>query len=173
MNREAPYTDLDGWMSLRYGQLLARARGLLDQRGDGIELTASDLVHDAYLRMHRRPERLPREARGVERAASRVMLEVVIDAQRRRGVRRAYRPEGSADDANTAGQAEHLDLVEALDRLERSRPAHRRLLHLRYFEELTLAECSSQLGRSVATLKREISYARGRLRCLLENRRSP
>jgi DNA-directed RNA polymerase specialized sigma24 family protein len=66
--------------------------------------------------------------------------------------------------------ARQLDLValdEALAELERADPALERLVELRFFGRLSIAETAHVLGRSTASLERDWRVARALLqRCL-------
>jgi RNA polymerase sigma-70 factor (ECF subfamily) len=100
------------------------------------------------------------------RAAARAMRNLLVDHARRR---RAARRGGEAlrvtladlPLAETQGDALRiLELHEALEELQQRNPGLARLVELRYFAGLDLDTLAVTLGRSVATVKREWTYAR-------------
>ena len=66
----------------------------------------------------------------------------------------------SLDDLSGPRQKDLLDLNQALERLEEFDERAARAMELRFFAGLTEAEASEALGVSVATLKRDLAFAR-------------
>lgn len=152
-------TNLDAWLAQRYGRLLVSAKRVLRRRGEGLRLTPFDLVHDTYLRLSAQGQRLPGEDRELDRAAQRVMHEVVVDRVRRSSVRRT-RPLEGTELGPEVELSQLLDLAAALRLLGDRRPRQCRIVLLRYFDGLSLEECAVRAGVSLATLKRELVLGR-------------
>ncbi len=134
--------------------------------GDGGMHTTS-LVHDAYLKL-RRPEALNQHDREHFFAvAARAMRQIVIDHARERA---AHKRGGAVDlrsldssalQVAASGRGEHLlALDESLQRLADLDPDLARLVELRFYGGLDLAELSPVLGRSERSLKRDWRRAR-------------
>ena len=75
---------------------------------------------------------------------------------------------GATADRRGADTVDVLALDEALDRLTSIDPAKARLVELRYFAGLSIAETAAALGVSPSTVDREWSIARRWLRRELE-----
>lgn len=156
---------LDGLVPLLYDQLRRLAHERLVHEGPSPVLDTTALVHDAYLKLVD-----VRQARFRDRAhflamASRVMRRLLVDAARER--RAAKR--GGGDPVLALDEALHVeepravaitDLDEALRRLEAVDPRQSRILEQRYFGGLSLEETAEVVGVSLATVKRELRFAR-------------
>jgi RNA polymerase sigma factor (TIGR02999 family) len=122
-------------------------------------------VHEAYLKLVGL-----REPRFHDRAhflamASRVMRRVLVDhARARRTVKRgggAAPSELTEDVWITDAQADAVaELDEALQRLEAVDPRQSQMVEQRYFGGLSLEETAEAVGVSLATVKRELRFAR-------------
>src|SRR5215510_4758376 len=129
-------------------------------------LQCTALVHEAYLRLaENRPIRWQSRAHFYA-VAARMMRQILVDHARRRG--RAKRgglqqrlPLNDALDL-TAPRAslDLLTLDAALDELARLDAQQSRIVELRYFGGLTIAETSEALGVSHATVERDWALAR-------------
>jgi RNA polymerase sigma-70 factor, ECF subfamily len=106
------------------------------------------------------------------------MLEITRNESRRLLARRARRKrsgEGESDarepeveDDELTSTTTRVTVEQALSRLE---DADRRVLRLRYSDDLTQAEVARQLGVPERTVKVRLHRARGRLRTMLEDSR--
>lgn len=166
----------DALMPAVYAELRRRAARALRRERVGHTLVPTALVHEAYLRLASGPDGPPVawEGRGqFYGVAARLMRQILVDHARARG--RGKRGGGAR--AVTLGQAEGvpsggsgvdaadvLALHDALERLAALDPEQARLVELRYFAGLTIAEAASALGVSPATAKREWAVARAWLR---------
>ncbi len=150
-------------MPLIYRELrrIAKSR-LRDERG-GHTLQATDLIHEAYLRMMKHS---PREASDRTRffaLASHLMRQVLVDHARKRGS--AKRDGGVQVTLNEEFSYQaflpnrllHLD--SALTDLAAFDQRKSKLLELKYFGGLGGAEVAETLGISIATLTRESRLA--------------
>jgi RNA polymerase sigma factor (TIGR02999 family) len=160
---------LDALVPAVYGELRRQAARALRREAAGHTLQPTALVHEAFLRLVDHA-RVPWESRaqffGV---AARCMRQILVDHARTRG---AAKRGGAAvpvalDEANVrAPEAaeEVLALDEALERLAVLDPEQARVVELRYFGGLTIAETAAALGVSPATVKREWAVASAWLR---------
>lgn len=146
-----------------------RLHELAHQRLRGVpgeaSLNTTALVHEAYLRLiDAQRIDLPDRAHLLA-LASEVMRNLLVDRAR---ARLAAKRGGGAlplqldetlwvSDENEERVAE---LDDALARLSAFSPRQGQLLQHRYFGGLTLEECATALGTSLATVKRELRLAR-------------
>jgi RNA polymerase sigma factor (TIGR02999 family) len=148
-----------------YGELRRIARIRLRRERQAHTLAATDLVHEAYLKL------LPVE--GVDwrsRAhffaiASRAMRNVLVDhATRRKAAKRGGGATMLAIEETDAAAEQPLDdliaLSEALDRLERLDARQAQVVECRFFGGLSLEETAEALNTSAATVSRDWTFAR-------------
>ena len=156
---------LDLLMPLVYDHLRQLAHRRLRHENANLSLNTTGLVHEAYFKLVDL-----RSARFRDRAhflamASRVMRRLLIDHAR---ARRAARRGGGAAVAEldealalTDAQADELaDLDDALQRLEQVDPRQSAIIEQRFFGGLSLEETAEVIGVSLATVKRELRFAR-------------
>jgi len=146
-----------------------RLRDLARQRlrgAPGATLDTTGLVHEAYLKLAAAPQVTLRDRGHFLALASRVMRNLLADHAR---ARRAAKRGGGEDALGLIDEAawmpdDDLDAVTALDealqRLEALDPRQSRMLEQRYFGGLSLEETAEALGVSLATVKRELRFAR-------------
>ena len=156
-------------LPLVYNELRQLAAAKLAQEKPGQTLQATALVHDAYLRLVDAEAAPHWDSRGhFFAAAAEAMRRILIDQARRKHSRKRggslRRVELDAD-ALLAAPEEHaaedlLALDEALQQFESEDPLKARLVKLRYFAGLSLADAAAALGISTATAKRHWVYAR-------------
>ncbi|MEO6065170.1 MAG: ECF-type sigma factor [Lysobacterales bacterium] len=150
-----------------YAQLHRIAGHVLRSGRSDDAMHTTSLVHDAYLKL-RRPEALNQHDREHFFAvAARAMRQIVIDhareraAQKRGGEFDLSSLDSSAIQVAASGRSEHLlALDESLERLAAVDPELARLVELRFFGGLDLAELSRLQGRSERSLKRDWRRAR-------------
>jgi RNA polymerase sigma factor (TIGR02999 family) len=153
-------------LPLVYDELRQLAAARLAQEGPGQTLQPTALVHEAYLRLVGGEAPEGWDGRGhFFAAAAEAMRRILIDrarakhAEKRGGARR--RLDIDAIDLATAATPDQLlDLDDALGKLARGDPEAARLVELRYFAGLTVAEAGKALGMSTATAYRNWNYAR-------------
>jgi RNA polymerase sigma factor (TIGR02999 family) len=165
----------DRMLPMVYDELRRMANRHLQRERDGHTLQGTSLVHEVYLRL---AEKSP--ARWESRAhffgwASTLMRHILIDhARSRQAAKRGGGAEvvsldamredrGDAADVPDPAHADGPDLVaidQALRRLERLDPQQGRVVELRYFCGLSVAETAEALEVSPATVKREWVTAR-------------
>ena len=152
-------------LALVYDELRALAARQLKRERADVPLQATELVHEAYLRLAGGAEvRLENRAHFI-RLAARAMRQVLIDAARRRHANRrggAWRRitlttglAGEPDDAFDV-----LDLHQALTRLGALDNNLETLVELRFFAGLTLDEAADTLGVSRRKAAKDWAAAR-------------
>lgn len=147
-----------------YRELKAIAGTHLVSERPGHTLQTTALVNEAYLRL------VPGEEHWQNRAhffgsAARAMRRILVDyARRHRSLKRGGEAKRvTFADLAIAAEEPDLDLLaldEALDALAKDEPRLAEVVNLRYFGGLNIAESAGVLGISVATVKRDWTFAR-------------
>jgi RNA polymerase sigma factor (TIGR02999 family) len=153
-------------LPLVYEELRKLAAQRLAQERPGQTLQATALVHEAYLRLVDTDKAQHWNSRGhFFAAAAEAMRRILVEAARRKQTEKhggacerihvefADLPISRRDD-------KLLRLDEALARLEEHNPLHAKLVKLRFFAGLTIAETAVTLEISTATADRYWTYAR-------------
>lgn len=155
---------LEALIPLIYSELRRLAGHYLSQEKPGHTLSATALVHEAYLRLVKQRVTWQNRAHffGV---AAQMMRRILVDHARSH--RYAKRGGGALtltlDQALATSQQKELDLValdEALHSLAKLDERQSRMVELRFFGGLSIAETSEVLGVSTPTVKREWASAR-------------
>src|SRR5215471_4400164 len=153
-------------LPLVYDELRQLAAQKIAHEKPGQTLDATALVHEAYLRLVD-VERAQHwdSRRHFFAAAAEAMRRILIDQARRKGRRRhGGGRQRQALDLDALVSAEPADellaLHDALEQLTRHDPLKARLVELRFFAGLTLAEAAECLGISLSTADRAWRYAR-------------
>jgi RNA polymerase sigma factor (TIGR02999 family) len=164
-------------LPLVYNELRRLAEQKMAQEQPGQTLQATALVHEAYLRLV--------DGEGAQRgwdsrghffaAAAEAMRRILVETARRdrrlrHGGGRHQVPLDGNEPALTAS-VDALDLLaldEALDRLDAASPRRAKLVKLRYFAGLTLAEVATLLGISQSTAEADWTYAKAWLKREME-----
>jgi len=153
---------------------LRRLAGEQRRRWDGdFTLGTSALVSEAFIRLERAGGGDWQNRAHFFAVASRAMRQVLLDHAKERT---AQKRGGGAqvlpladESAMTPEVAEEvLALNEALERLAEHDERSARVVELRFFAGLTLEEAAETLGTSVATVRRDWTWARAWLRRELE-----
>jgi RNA polymerase sigma factor (TIGR02999 family) len=165
---------LDDLVPLMYTELRQLARQRLRRETGRRSIDTTGLVHEAYFKL----VDLQR-ARFHDRAhflamASRLMRRLLVDQAR---ARQADKRGGGAEPVTldeslwvSEPQADALlDLHEALERLEALDPRQCEIVEQRYFGGLSLEEVAAAQDVSLATVKRELRFARAWLATELRN----
>ncbi len=161
-------------LPLVYDELRRLAAQKLAQEKPGQTLQATALVHEAYLRLVGKGDAPPWNGRGhFFAAAAEAMRRILVDQARRkqadkRGGRGQRVPLDAADVGFTSPADELLDIDEALTRLAAEDPQAARLIQLRYFAGLSIEDAAEAIGVSRSTAYEHWSYARVRLKTLLD-----
>jgi RNA polymerase sigma factor (TIGR02999 family) len=163
--QETPLGDDGQLLSQVYDQLRVIARSRLARERVGHSLQATELVHEAFLKLQKHPSLLHADRARFFNAAAEAMRRILIDHARGKG--RLKRGGGMkrtvADVAELAEDADPdqiMALDEAIARLEKDEPQAAAVLKLRFFTGLSVAETAEVTGLSERTVKREWQYAR-------------
>jgi RNA polymerase sigma factor (TIGR02999 family) len=161
-------------LPLVYQELRALAAQRLAQEKPGQTLQATALVHEAYLRLVDGDKAPHWNSRAhFFGACAEAMRRILVDQARRkqadkRGGRGRRVPLEAADVSFTSSADELLDIDEALTRLAAEDAQAARLIQLRYFAGLSIEDAAEVVGVSRSTAYEHWSYARARLRTLLD-----
>jgi RNA polymerase sigma factor (TIGR02999 family) len=161
-------------LPLVYDELRQLAAQRLAQEKPGQTLQATALVHEAYLRLVDGDKAAHWNSRAhFFGAAAEAMRRILVDQARRkqaskRGGQGRRVPLDAADVGFTSPADELLDIDEALTRLAAEDPQAARLIQLRYFAGLSIEDAAEVVGISRSTAYEHWSYARVRLKTLLD-----
>jgi RNA polymerase sigma factor (TIGR02999 family) len=155
-------TDL---LPLVYAELRQLARARLAREAPGQTLTATALVHEAYVRIARDSQLTWEGRRHFFFAAARAMREILVEqARRKAGPKQGGdRSRQELDDACAVLEPHSDDVLavhEALQELEERDPLEAQIVLLRYFIGLTMGETAEVLGMAERTLDRHWRYIR-------------
>ena len=148
-----------------YSQLHRLAKRELLKRGFGISLSATALLHEAYLDMAGRSGvNFPDEGRFMGYAA-RVMRGLIIDyARNRSAVKRGGGFEitsiGGETIANAADERELTLISNALERLSKEEPSAAEIVDLKFFCGFSFLEIAAMQNLSERTVRRKWEKAR-------------
>jgi RNA polymerase sigma factor (TIGR02999 family) len=157
-------------LPLVYDELRRLARARLAAEPPGRTIQATELVHEAYLRLVGADEQSLWTSRGhFFGAAARAMRRILIDRARMRHAAKRGRDQERinfhSDLVVSLNRDDKLILLDsALERLECDDPLKAKLVELRFFAGLTNQEAAEQLGISTATATRHWAYARAWLK---------
>jgi RNA polymerase sigma factor (TIGR02999 family) len=152
-------------LPLVYEELRKLAAARMAQEAAGHTLQPTALVHEAWLRLVGAPEQNWNSRNHFFMAAAQSMRRILIERARqkarlKRGGDQQRVPLEELDLATNADSETLLLIEEAMERLSNSDPVKARLVELRFFTGLTLAEAAQVLGVSEPTAKRYWAYAR-------------
>ncbi len=162
-------------LPLVYEELRQLAAVRLNQEAPGNTLTATALVHEAYLRLvtpslRERGEESRWDNRGhFFAAAAEAMRRILVDAARRKRTEKHGGNRHRIDLPDVPAGADVADerllaLDDALTRLAVEDPVAARVVELRHFAGLSIEDAAAMLGLSRATAYRHWNYARAWLR---------
>src|SRR4051812_42503592 len=161
-------------LPLVYQELRVLAAQRLAQEKPGQTLQATALVHEAYLPLGDGDKAAHWNSRAhFFSAAAEAMRRILVDQARRkqankRGGRGRRVPLDAVDVGFASPADELLDIDEALTRLAAEDPQAARLIQLRYFAGLSIEDAAEVVGVSRSTAYEHWSYARVRLKTLLD-----
>ncbi|MCH8828544.1 MAG: RNA polymerase subunit sigma [Planctomycetes bacterium] len=160
-------------LPLIYDKLRKLAAARMAQESPEHTLSATALVHEAYIRLVDVEQAQHWDSRGhFFAAAAEAMRRVLVETARKKGrqKRRGGRKQNSLHDADVATGPigdELLDLAEALTELADHDFRAAELAKLRLFAGMTLDETARVLDISPRTATRDWSYAKAWLSCVL------
>lgn len=153
-------------LPLVYEELRKLAAAKMASEAPGQTLQPTALVHEAWLRLVGKDGQAQFKSRGhFFGAAAEAMRRILIESARRK---RAARHGGDQqrldiqeiEIASDVKDDELLALNDALNKLDAQDKAKAELVKLRFFVGLTLEEAADVLGISLATAKRQWTFAR-------------
>jgi RNA polymerase sigma factor (TIGR02999 family) len=152
-------------LPLVYDELRQLAARKLAQEKPGQTLQATDLVHEAYVRLVGGGDRAWDSRGHFFAAAAEAMRRIVVEAARRK--KRAKNGGGRervdidlAELPTRLSPDDLLSLDDALGRLEQLDPVKVRLVTLRYFSGMTIEQAAAALDISRVTAHRYWTFAR-------------
>ena len=157
--------SLDQLMPLVYSELRKLAQHRLKSEGADLTLEATEVVHEAYLRLTGKEHPRWQDRSHFFAVASLIMRRVVVDrARKKRALRRGDgRMRVSLEDhqLQVTPKAEEVlaidGLLKSLEAFDRRKS---RVVELRYFAGLTIAETANALDLAPITVTREWRLAR-------------
>jgi RNA polymerase sigma factor (TIGR02999 family) len=156
-----------------YQDLRRLAASKLRGERPGHTLQATALVHELYVRLFSGDPPAWEDRAHFLAAATRQLRHIVLDYARRRNARKRGGPNARIDIDDVAAHgialdSRLLDLDEALGQLERLDPRAASVVELRFFGGLDEKEIAAATNISVATVKRDWTFARSWLQVQLE-----
>jgi RNA polymerase sigma factor (TIGR02999 family) len=149
---------------LVHGELVRMARGFLRGERPGHSLDAGALVNEAYLRLVETPHVNWQNRTHFLALAARLMRRVLVDAAR---ARRRHKRGGAAVRVSLTGRLLSTEkppdlavLDDALVALAAVDPRKSRVVELRFFGGLSVAETAAVLDMSEETVMRDWKFAR-------------
>lgn len=152
-----------------YEELRRLARQNVHAEGGTQTLTATALVHEAWLRLSKAEHPLWEDRRHFFNAAAQAMRWILVDrARKRQSIKRGKGAEHvELEDSQIEAPADDEELLainESLTRLAAKDPQAAELIHLRYYAGLKWSEMAELTGMTERELARHCDYARAWLR---------
>jgi RNA polymerase sigma factor (TIGR02999 family) len=162
--RNGNQNALNDLVPLVYGELRRLAHHHLRSERPDHTLQSTALVHEAYLRLvNREPDDLRNRAHFMA-VASQLMRQILVDfARSRAAAKRNHGYTLRLDETVALPQSSNLDVVlldDALRRLSQLSERQSRIVELRFFGGLSIAETAQVLNISSATADRDWTVAR-------------
>ncbi len=156
-------------LPLVYDELRGLARGQLSRERRDHTLQATALLHEAWMKLGNIDRAAPKDRAHFLAIAARTMRQILVDHARRKNA--GKRGDGwervTLDIALDQLQCTELDLVvldEALENLAAQDARKARVVELRFFAGLSMAEVADVLGVSERTAEGDWYFARAWLR---------
>ena len=163
-------TAAEQLLPLVYGELRKLAAAKLAKEKPGQTLSATALVHEAYLRLVGTEDVPDWNSRGhFFAAAAEAMRRILVEKARRKaspkhGGEHLRIPLNRAEINFDATSVDLIALDDSLSRLEERDSDSAKLVMLRYFAGMTMEQAAESLGVSLRTAERNWTYARSWLR---------
>ena len=156
-----------------YSELRALAGYHLSRERSDHTLQPTALAHEAYMRMSRQANVIDVDRVKFLSVASEMIRRILVDHARHRNTtkRGGKRQRFALDEIRVVESGEEpvdtLDLDSALNELARLNPRQARVVELRFFAGLSVAETAASLGISESSAKGDWRFARAWLRARL------
>src|SRR5262245_50111766 len=156
---------LERLVPLVYDELRRVAHARLRAEPTGHILQTTALVHEAYLRLIDLDRIQLRDRAHLLALAARLMRQILVDQARRRNARKRGGPVRvvGLDDQTVATEPLPIDVLalnQALTDLASVDPRLGRLVEVKFFAGLTIAETAEALDVSTATAERDWAFAK-------------
>lgn len=151
---------------LVYDELRRMAGAYMNRERSNHSMQATDLVHEAYMRLVGPTPAQPQNRAHFFAIAAHSMRQVLLDHARRRGAGKRGGPNAIRVDVEDKflvcddSLDEVLAIDEALQKLALIDPTQSRLIELRFFAGLSVEEAGEVMGVSESTIKREWRLAK-------------
>ena len=156
--------EVDHWLTQLYDELRQQAEQSLRREQGPITISATALVHEAYLRLSAGAPQSFHDRSHFLAIAARTMRRVLVDTARaRHRLKRGGDTRPITLTEEVAWSRKPMDVLEvddALQRLDLLHERHARVVELRVFGQMTFEEMAPVLGVSVRTLKEDWKMAR-------------
>jgi RNA polymerase sigma factor (TIGR02999 family) len=164
---------LDDLLPLVYRELKAMAARRLRRERSDHTMQATDLVHEAFLRLVGQHNASWNDRAHFFAIAAQAMRRVLVDHARRTGAEKRISPSqkvplDAAPPLSSEPDVSVLEVDQALERLTAVDERQARVVELRFFGGLTVAETAEVMSISEATVAREWRMARAWLRREIE-----
>jgi RNA polymerase sigma factor (TIGR02999 family) len=160
---------LDALIPLVYDELRRLAGSYMSHERSGHTLQATDLVHEAFFRLAGQDRVAWQNRSHFFAIAAQAMRRILVDHARRVAAARRIGPESRlpvelAADVSVEDCEGLLDVHRAIERLNELSERQARIVELRFFAGLTVAEAAEVLEVSVPTVVRDWRFARAWIR---------
>ena len=162
-------------LPLVYKQLRDLARGRLSRLKPGQTVSATDLVHEVWLKVSAGGDPGWEGRAHFFGAAANAMREILVDQARRRFAkkrdagRREVMPTDVPELRGDLPATDVLTVHESLTQLERDHPRPAKVVLMRFFGGLSMPEIAEALQLSVPTVERDWRFARAALQELMKS----
>ncbi|MFN0180150.1 MAG: ECF-type sigma factor [Gemmatimonadales bacterium] len=162
-----------------YADLHAIAEAALGRESPGHTFQPTEIADEAFVRLVGHDRITWQNRTHFFAVAASVVRRLLIDhARKRRRIKRDHGIRVTLDDSLGDGAPENqtlelLALDDALCRLEQVAPRQAKVVELRFYGGLDVAEAAEALGTSAATVKRDWAFARAYLLDALGNDSKP
>lgn len=153
-----------------YEELRELANSKMKSESPGISIQSTVLVNEVWIKLIGKKEHVQFDSRGhFFVAASEAMRQILVDAARARSAskRGGGAKKQGLDDfqlANAPADNQLIELDDALALFQDIFPSKAKLVKLRYFSGMSIAEAAQHLGVSPATATRHWAFARAWLK---------
>lgn len=164
--------DSSQWIEHVYDDLHRMAASMMRGEQNTVSLSPTVLIHELYLRLSSNHQNELTRKHFFALAAG-TMRRVLVDQARyrkrkKRGGEMARRHFEDWDSISLQDSEELLTIDEALQELEKLDPRQSKIVELRFFGGMTVAEVAEQLGLSKRTVESEWTMAKAWLRRWIE-----
>lgn len=160
---EGDQAALEQLMPLVYDELRQMARRYISKQPSGHTFQATDLIHEAYLKLAKHDEHSWRNRAHFFGVASKAMRHILVDyARAKQTEKRGGSPDAAAliEPVASSDAKEVIALDDALNTLAKLDERKSRIVELKYFGGITNDEIAEVLGVSTETVKRDWRFAR-------------